>query len=72
MHLVLFFLLSQHSFISCCTPNLAQCDTLLCKSTWTAFQFESRLNSGDSGDDGSIWHDGSVHVDFLGGGERGA
>lgn len=64
-------ILSRHSFISCCTPTLAQCQTSLCKCTWTAFQFKSRLDGGDGGDNGPIWHDGSVHIDFLGGGEWG-
>lgn len=45
---------------------------MFCKSTWTAIQFESRLDGRDGGDDGSVWHDGPVHVDLLGGGERGA
>lgn len=40
--------------------------------TWTSFQLESRLESRDGGDDGSVWHDGSVHIHFLGGGNRGA
>lgn len=46
--------------------------TSLCMFTWTAFQFESRLDGCDSGDDGSIRHDGSVHINFLGGCEWGA
>lgn len=49
----------------------AQCYRLLCLSTWTAVQFESRLDGGDRGYDGSIRHDGSVHVDFLTRGEGG-
>lgn len=47
---------------------------MLCfvKRTWTAIEFKSGLDRRDGGDDGSVWHDGSVHVNFLGGGERGA
>lgn len=45
---------------------------MLQKCTWTALQFQSGLDRRYSGDDGSIRHDGSVHVDFFGGGERGA
>lgn len=56
---------------SCCTPTLAQRYNLICASTWTAVQFQSRLDGGDRGDDGSVWHDGSVHVHFLGGGVEG-
>ncbi len=58
-------MLPQHCCSSCCTPNL----TLLRIFTWATFQFESRLDGCDSGDDGSIWHDRSVHVDFFGRGE---
>lgn len=40
--------------------------------TWTAIEFKSGLDRRDGGDNGSVWHDGSVHINFLGGGERGA
>lgn len=40
--------------------------------TWTSFQLEARLDSGDGGDDGSVRHDGPVHIHLLGGGNRGA
>lgn len=62
-------ILLQRSFISCCTPSPTQWNTVLCKCTWAAVKFKSRLDGRNSGDDGSIWHDGSVHIDFLGGGE---
>lgn len=58
-------------FISHLSSTLVLRNTSLCKSTWAAFHFKSWLDSCHSGDDGSIWHDGSVHVDFLGGGEWG-
>lgn len=40
--------------------------------TRAAIEFHSRLDGSDGGDDGPVWHDGSVYVHFLGGGERGA
>lgn len=40
--------------------------------TWAPFHLESGLDGGDGGDDGSVRHDGSVHVHFLGGGNGGA
>lgn len=71
-HNALLLKLSQHFYVSWCMPDLAHTGSLFRKFTWTAIQFESRLDSGDGGDNGSVWHDGSVHVDLLGGGERGA
>lgn len=41
-------------------------------ATWTALHLEPRLDGGDGGDDGSVWHDGAIHVNLLGRGERGA
>ena len=38
--------------------------------TWTSLQLQSRLDSRDCGDDGSVRHDGPVHIHFLGGGNR--
>lgn len=69
-HFLLLTLLKKTSSGTC--P--AWFGDMLCfvKRTWTAIEFKSGLDRRDGGDDGSVWHDGSVHVNFLGGGERGA
>lgn len=66
---IFYVIVTSNSNVRHCSSTLALCNTSLCKSTWAAFHFKSRLDSCHSGDDGSIWHDGSIHVDFLGGGE---
>lgn len=46
--------------------------TLATCSTWTAIHLQSGLDGCHGGDDGSVWHDGAIHIHLLGRGERGA